>query len=68
MNVQKNRTWKCPICSRSCQKFKIDNQQYEILRIFKERYPDGKENVSKEVIFTCDGKAEFNEEKNIEEE
>ena len=35
MNAQKYRTWKCPVCSISCQKFTIDIQQTEILKIFK---------------------------------
>ena len=24
INAQKNKTWKCPVCSKYCQKFVID--------------------------------------------
>ena len=68
MNVQKTRTWKCPICSKSCQNFFIDSQQSEILKIFKEKYNSEKENISKEVTFHCDGRTLFNEDKEVEEE
>lgn len=67
MNVQKNRNWKCPICAKSCQRFLIDIQQNDILKVFKEKYEEGKENISNVVTFHCDGRTLFKEDKSAED-
>jgi hypothetical protein len=39
ISVQKNKAWKCPVCSKSCREFVIDEQQLEVLQSFHEKKP-----------------------------
>ena len=58
MNVQKNRNWKCPTCSKECRRFYIDSQQMEVIKQFRKE--NQSRNLSKEVTFHRDGRTLFN--------
>jgi hypothetical protein len=50
MSTARNRTWKCPVCSKDTRKFMIDSQQQDLIKRVHET-----NSVPSEVAFMRDG-------------
>ena len=63
MNSARNRTWKCPLCSKQARKFVVDQEQVMILKEARGVSP-----VPKQAIIYRDGRIAFRVQKDSDDQ